>query len=58
MADIPSAARVVIGGGVVGTHVFIIWPNQAGATVLLENELTAGSTWHAAEMPTFQPLGP
>ena len=57
MADIPSTARVVIiGGGVVGTS-SLYHLAKAGWTdsVLLEkNELTAGSTWHAAgNVPTF-----
>ncbi|UWQ17747.1 FAD-dependent oxidoreductase [Jannaschia sp. M317] len=57
MSDIPQTARVVIiGGGIVGTS--ILWHlTQKGWTdcVLLEkNELTAGSTWHAAgNCPTF-----
>lgn len=55
--DIPSHARVVIiGGGVVGASV-LFHLAKAGWTdcVLLEkNELTAGSTWHAAgNVPTF-----
>lgn len=57
MADFPTQARVVIiGGGVVGAsalyHLALAgWTD----TVLLErNELTAGSTWHAAgNVPTF-----
>ena len=57
MSDFPSKARVVvIGGGVVGCSVLYHlgkkgWDN----CVLLEkNELTAGSTWHAAgNVPTF-----
>ena len=57
MSDFPSSARVVIiGGGVVGTSV-IYHLGLKGWTdcVLLEkNELTAGSTWHAAgNVPTF-----
>lgn len=57
MADLPSHARVVIiGGGVVGTSA-LYHLAKAGWTdcVLLEkNELTAGSTWHAAgNVPTF-----
>lgn len=57
MADLPSTARVVIiGGGVVGTST-LYHLAKAGWTdcVLLEkNELTAGSTWHAAgNVPTF-----
>lgn len=57
MADLPQTARVVIiGGGVVGVSSLYHlakagWPD----CVLIEkNELTAGSTWHAAgNVPTF-----
>lgn len=57
MADLPSQARVVIiGGGAVGVS-SLYHLAKAGWTdcVLLEkNELTAGSTWHAAgNVPTF-----
>ncbi|MEO0329278.1 MAG: FAD-dependent oxidoreductase [Pseudomonadota bacterium] len=57
MADLPSTARVVIiGGGAVGAS-SLFHLAKAGWTdcVLLEkNELTAGSTWHAAgNVPTF-----
>ncbi|MGR3512840.1 MAG: GcvT family protein [Paracoccaceae bacterium] len=57
MADFPSTARVVIiGGGAVGTSA-LYHLAKAGWTdcVLLEkNELTAGSTWHAAgNCPNF-----
>ncbi|SPH23686.1 4-methylaminobutanoate oxidase (formaldehyde-forming) [Defluviimonas aquaemixtae] len=57
MADFPTTARVVIiGGGAVGVSV-LYHLAKAGWTecVLLEkNELTAGSTWHAAgNVPTF-----
>ncbi|MDI3336629.1 FAD-dependent oxidoreductase [Defluviimonas aestuarii] len=57
MAGIPSTARVVIiGGGAVGVS-SLYHLAKAGWTdcVLLEkNELTAGSTWHAAgNVPTF-----
>ncbi len=57
MADFPSTARVVIiGGGAVGASC-LYHLAKAGWTdcVLLEkNELTAGSTWHAAgNVPTF-----
>ncbi|SDJ08092.1 GcvT family protein [Lutimaribacter saemankumensis] len=57
MADLPRHARVVIiGGGVVGASA-LYHLARAGWTdcVLLEkNELTAGSTWHAAgNVPTF-----
>ncbi|GAA6181694.1 FAD-dependent oxidoreductase [Shimia sp. NS0008-38b] len=57
MSDFPTKARVVIiGGGVVGTS-SLYHLGKKGWTdcVLLEkNELTAGSTWHAAgNVPTF-----
>ena len=57
MAEIPTSARVVIiGGGAVGASC-LYHLAKAGWTdcVLLEkNELTAGSTWHAAgNVPTF-----
>ncbi|WP_340119242.1 FAD-dependent oxidoreductase [Pelagibius sp. 7325] len=57
MTEIPGHARVVIiGGGVVGVSA-LYHLAKAGWTdcVLLEkNELTAGSTWHAAgNVPTF-----
>ncbi len=57
MANFPTTARVVIiGGGAVGTS-SLYHLAKAGWTdcVLLEkNELTAGSTWHAAgNVPTF-----
>lgn len=57
MADLPSSARVVIiGGGVVGCSVLYHLAKRGWTDcVLLEkNELTAGSTWHAAgNVPTF-----
>ncbi|MFV1491692.1 FAD-dependent oxidoreductase [Phaeobacter sp. JH18-32] len=57
MSDFPNKARVVIiGGGVVGCSA-LYHLGKKGWTdcVLLEkNELTAGSTWHAAgNVPTF-----
>ncbi|UWR22222.1 FAD-dependent oxidoreductase [Sulfitobacter sp. S190] len=59
MSDFPTTARVVIiGGGVVGTST-LFHLARAGwdDCVLLEkNELTAGSTWHAAgNCPNFAP---
>lgn len=57
MAELPTTARVVIiGGGAVGVSA-LYHLAKAGWTdcVLLEkNELTSGSTWHAAgNVPTF-----
>jgi dimethylglycine dehydrogenase len=57
MSELPGTARVVIiGGGVVGVSA-LYHLARAGWTdcLLLErNELTAGSTWHAAgNVPTF-----
>jgi dimethylglycine dehydrogenase len=57
MAELPTSARVVIiGGGAVGVS-SLYHLAKAGWTdcVLLEkNELTSGSTWHAAgNVPTF-----
>ncbi|MCP4184687.1 MAG: FAD-binding oxidoreductase, partial [Hyphomicrobiales bacterium] len=57
MAEIPSAARVVIiGGGVVGASVLYHLAKAGWSDCLLleKNELTSGSTWHAAgNVPTF-----
>ncbi|WP_421851549.1 GcvT family protein [Oricola sp.] len=57
MSDIPSTARVVIiGGGVVGVSTLYHLAKEGWSDcVLLEkNELTAGSTWHAAgNCPNF-----
>ncbi len=57
MSDFPTKARVVIiGGGVVGTSTLFHLAKKGWTDcVLLEkNELTAGSTWHAAgNVPTF-----
>jgi len=57
MSDFPKHARVVIiGGGVVGTSTLFHLAKKGWTDcVLLEkNELTAGSTWHAAgNVPTF-----
>ena len=57
MAEVTDSARaVIIGGGAVGVSA-LYHLARAGWTdcVLLEkNELTAGSTWHAAgNVPTF-----
>ena len=57
MSEIPSTARVVvIGGGVIGVSTLYNLALQGWTDcVLLEkNELTAGSTWHAAgNVPNF-----
>ncbi|MCT4655111.1 MAG: FAD-dependent oxidoreductase [Cohaesibacter sp.] len=57
MAELPARARVVIiGGGIVGcSALYHLAKAGWGDCVLLEkNELTAGSTWHAAgNVPTF-----
>ncbi|MCT8158867.1 FAD-dependent oxidoreductase [Pseudoruegeria sp. SHC-113] len=57
MADFPTTARVVIiGGGAVGaSSLYHLAKAGWSDCVLLEkNELTAGSTWHAAgNIPTF-----
>ncbi|MEM0947754.1 MAG: FAD-dependent oxidoreductase [Pseudomonadota bacterium] len=57
MAELPGTARVVIiGGGAVGASALYHLAKQGWSDcVLLEkNELTAGSTWHAAgNVPTF-----
>ena len=57
MAELPSTARVVIiGGGAVGVSSLYHLAKAAWTDcVLLErNELTSGSTWHAAgNVPTF-----
>ena len=57
MADIPSHARVVIiGGGAVGASCLyhLAKAGWTDAVLLEKNELTAGSTWHAAgNVPTF-----
>ncbi|WP_435139641.1 GcvT family protein [Pseudopelagicola sp. nBUS_19] len=57
MSDFPTKTRVVvIGGGVVGTSSLYHLAKKGWTDcVLLEkNELTAGSTWHAAgNVPTF-----
>jgi dimethylglycine dehydrogenase len=57
MSQFPTSARVVIiGGGVVGTSaLYHLGKSGWNDSVLLEkNELTAGSTWHAAgNCPSF-----
>ncbi|MBT8411445.1 MAG: FAD-dependent oxidoreductase, partial [Octadecabacter sp.] len=57
MADFPTTARVVIiGGGVVGTSTLfhLAKAGWADCVLLEKNELTAGSTWHAAgNCPSF-----
>ena len=57
MSDFPTTAQVVIiGGGVVGTSTLYHLAKEGWKNcVLLEkNELTAGSTWHAAgNVPNF-----
>lgn len=57
MSDFPTKARaVIIGGGVVGASTLFHLAKKGWTDcVLLEkNELTAGSTWHAAgNVPTF-----
>ncbi|MCZ4351888.1 FAD-dependent oxidoreductase [Roseovarius aestuarii] len=57
MSDFPTTARVVIiGGGVVGTSTLYHLAKGGWSDVVLleKNELTAGSTWHAAgNCPSF-----
>ena len=57
MSNIPSTARVIIiGGGIVGVScLFHLAKAGCRDCILIEkNELTAGSTWHAAgNVPTF-----
>jgi dimethylglycine dehydrogenase len=57
MAQFPSQARVVvIGGGAVGASALyhLAKAGWSDAVLLEKNELTAGSTWHAAgNVPTF-----
>ncbi|MFY0646571.1 GcvT family protein [Sulfitobacter geojensis] len=57
MADFPTTARVVIiGGGVVGTSTLYHLAKAGWKDCVLveKNELTAGSTWHAAgNVPNF-----
>jgi len=57
MSDIPSTARVVIiGGGVVGVSSLyhLALAGWRDCVLLEKNELTSGSTWHAAgNVPTF-----
>ena len=57
MSDLPTTARVVIiGGGAVGASCLyhLAKAGWQDAVLLEKNELTAGSTWHAAgNVPTF-----
>ncbi len=57
MSEFPSTARVVIiGGGVVGASALyhLAKAGWSDCVLLEKNELTAGSTWHAAgNVPTF-----
>ena len=57
MSDLPSHARVVIiGGGAVGVSALyhLALAGWTDCVLLEKNELTAGSTWHAAgNVPTF-----
>ncbi|WP_212524203.1 FAD-dependent oxidoreductase [Actibacterium sp. MT2.3-13A] len=57
MSAIPSSARVVIiGGGVIGASALyhLAKAGWRDCVLLDKNELTAGSTWHAAgNVPTF-----
>ena len=57
MAEFPGTARVVIiGGGVVGASCLyhLAKAGWVDCVLLEKNELTAGSTWHAAgNVPTF-----
>jgi len=57
MSGVPSTARVVIiGGGAVGVSALyhLAKAGWADCVLLEKNELTAGSTWHAAgNVPTF-----
>ncbi|MCB1366220.1 MAG: FAD-dependent oxidoreductase [Rhodobacteraceae bacterium] len=57
MGEFPTTARVVIiGGGVVGASALyhLAKAGWADCVLLEKNELTAGSTWHAAgNVPTF-----
>jgi dimethylglycine dehydrogenase len=57
MSDFPTTARVVIiGGGVVGTSTLyhLAKAGWSDCVLLEKNELTAGSTWHAAgNCPNF-----
>ncbi len=57
MADLPTTARVVIiGGGAVGASALyhLALSGWTDCVLLEKNELTSGSTWHAAgNIPTF-----
>ena len=51
MSEFPKSARVVIiGGGVVGASALYHLAKEGWTDCILieKNELTAGSTWHAA----------
>ena len=57
MADFPTTARVVIiGGGAIGASALyhLALKGWTDCVLLEKNELTSGSTWHAAgNVPTF-----
>ncbi len=57
MADLPASARVVIvGGGAVGVSALyhLALKGWTDCVLVEKNELTSGSTWHAAgNVPTF-----
>lgn len=57
MAELPTSSRVIIiGGGAVGTSALyhLCQSGWNDALLLEKNQLTAGSTWHAAgNVPTF-----
>ena len=54
-SDLPTRARVVIvGGGVIGTSIAYHLTKLGWADVVLleRNQLTSGTTWHAAGLIT------